>query len=293
MPKPGKLQKLISNASIKDDMVIAVGDESFTMGELRSMDAESEGGSTADLEAREANLVRAQSALAETLQKAADKMGVSIDKLIDGQLEDVVPRRGAPNADDDESELLADVDPRILSALEKRLEKKLGSATSAAAITKIEKDLADTRKALGIALKVNMDDHYQDVWDKLSSNIPKDSDGKPLVDINLDRALKYADEQGLRDRTGRYNVRKAFDDLTLDARHKSDIAAAERRGEERAEQKRLADAAKPGGGVRQQHLKPPVDDKGRTHTIEHQLQEAMGDQEIQRMLAGVPAGGVQ
>src|SRR5262245_58612673 len=150
MPKPGKLQNIISNKSLKDDLVIAVGDESFTVGELRQMDAASEGGSTADLEAREANLVRAQSALAETLQKAADRMGVPIDKLIDGQLDDITPRSasgGSGGADDDP---LSEIDPKIIAALEKRFGKSAVDAT----VAKIQSELADTRKALGIALKI-------------------------------------------------------------------------------------------------------------------------------------------
>jgi len=287
MKKPGKLQKIIENKSLKDDMVIAVGDESFTVGELRSMDAESEGGSTAELEAREANLVRAQSALATTLQTVAEKMGIPIDDLIEGRLESITPRRGkAPDADDDpDAELLADVDPRILTALEKRLEKKLGSATSAAAITKIEKDLADTRKALGIALKVNMDDHYDRTFRDLSKDIPEG------VKLDLPTALKYADDNNLRDKTGRYNIQKAVSDLTYEARHKKEIEAAEARGAERARQQQLADSVRPGAGAPgHSHMKPPVDDKGRTHTIEHQLHEALNDTDIQHMLAGVPAG---
>jgi hypothetical protein len=286
MKKPGKLQAILTNKALKDDMTIAVGDESFTLGELRSMDAESEGGSTAELEAREANLVRAQSALADTLQKAADRMGVPIDKLIDGQLDDIAPRRGAPTGGDDEEDAaLAEVDPRILAALEKRLEKKLGSATSAASIAKIEKELGDTRKALGIALKINMDDHYERTFRDLSKDIPEG------VKLDLQSALKYADENNLRDKTGRYNIHKAVNDLTSEARTKKMIADAEARGEERARQKALADSVRPGAGAPgHSHLKPPVDDKGRTHSIEHQLQAALEDSDIQRMIAGVPAG---
>jgi hypothetical protein len=276
MPKPGKLQTILTNKSLKDDMTIAVGDESFTLGELRSMDAESEGGSTAELEAREANLVRAQSALADTLQKAADRMGVPIDKLIDGQLDDITPRRGAPTGDDD-ADPLADIDPKVLAALD----KKYGAANVQAAVDKIQKELGDTRKALGIALKINMDDHYERTFRDLSKDIPEG------VKLDLQSALKYADENNLRDKTGRYNIHKAVNDLTSDARMAKQIADAERRGEERARQKALADSVRPGAGSPgHSHLKPPVDDKGRTHSIEHQLQSALEDSDIQRMIAG-------
>lgn len=284
--KPGKLQKIIENKSLKDDLVIAVGDDSFTVGELRAMDAESEGTSTADLESREANLVRAQSALADTLQKAADRLGVPIDKLIDGQLDDVTPRRGKPSDDDNKpsGDPLAEIDPAVLAALEKRF----GVAEVRAASEKMAKELADTRKALGIALKVNMDDHYDRTFRDVAKDIPEG------VKLDLQAALKYADENNLRDKTGRYNIQKAVQDLTYEARHKKEIEEAERRGEQRAAQKALADAVRPGAGAPgHSHMKPPVDDKGRTHTIEHQLNAALEDTDIQRMLAGVPAGGVQ
>lgn len=282
MPKPGKLQKIIENKSLKDDLVIAVGDESFTVGELRQMDAESEGASTADLDAREANLVRAQSALATTLQTVADKLGVPIDKLIDGQLDDVTPRRGASDDGKHPSgDPLSEIDPAVLAALEKRF----GVAEVKAASEKMAKELADTRKALGIALKVNMDDHYERSFRDLSKDIPEG------VKLDLQSALKYADDNNLRDKTGRYNIQKAVDDLTRDARIAKQIADAEARGEQRAREKQLADSVRPGAGAPgHSHMKPPVDDKGRTHTLEHQLHEAMNDTEIQRMIAGIPAG---
>lgn len=285
MPKPGKLQKIIENKSLKDDLVIAVGDESFTVGELRAMDAESEGASTADLDAREANLVRAQSALATTLQTVADKLGVPIDKLIEGQLDDITPRRGATATTTSTSDdPLAEIDPAVLAALE----KKFGVAEVKAAAAKMEKELADTRKALGIALKVNMDDHYERSFRDLSKDFPEG------VKLDLQSALKYADDNNLRDKTGRYNIQKAVDDLTREARIAKQVADAEARGEQRAREKALADSVRPGAGAPgHSHMKPPVDDKGRTHSIEHQLHEALNDTDIQRMLAGVPAGGVQ
>lgn len=271
-----KLKKIIENKSLKDDMVIAVGEDSFTVGELRAMDAESDGATTAALQEREANLVKAQGALAATLQAAADKMGITIDQLIDGNLEGIKPRVAAAPGDDDDP--LAEVDPRVLAALE----KKFGAANVDAAVKKLEKELKDTKQALGIALKVNMDDYYADRFDRLSKDIPEGTK------LTLADALKYADENNLRDKTGRYNIQKAVSDLTYEARHKAEIAAAERRGEERAQQKALADSVRPGAGTPgAQHLKPPVDEKGRTHTIEHQLHEALQDTDIQRMIHGV------
>ena len=281
MPKPGKLQTILTNKSLKDDMTIAVGDESFTLGELRAMDAESEGGTTAELEAREAALVKAQGALASTLQLVAEKAGVSIDDLIDGKLDGVKPRTGAPASGDDDDPL-ADIDPKVLAALD----KKYGAANVTAAVDKLQKELQDTKKALGIALKVNMDDYYADRFDRLAKDIPEG------VTLKLQDVLKYADENNLREKsTGRYNIQKAVQDLTYEARHKAEIAAAERRGEERAAQKSLADSVRPGAGAPgHQHLKPPVDDKGRTHSIEHQLHAALEDTDIQRMLQGVNIG---
>lgn len=281
MPKPGKLQKLLSNTALKDDLVIEVGGESFTMGDLRAMDSESEGASTADLEAREAKLVSAQSALAQTLQTAADRMGVSIDQLIDGNLEGVTPRRGASEPAGDSADPLADLDPKVLAALEKRF----GSSAVTGAVESLKRELADTKKALGFALKTNLDDHYSAEFSKHAASLPEG------VKLDLPAVLKYADDNSIKDRVGRYNIQKAVDDLTRDARHKAELAEAEKRGEERARQKALADSVRPGAGAPgAQHMKPPVDDKGRVHSIDHQLRAALEDTDIQRMISGAGAG---
>lgn len=285
--KQKKLASIIDNKALDDGMVVQIGEHSLTVGELRSMDAETGGESTAelqkqlkDIESRENNLVTAQGALASTLQLAADKLGVGIDDLIAGNLDSVQPKRGgktssgdAPDANEDP---LSAIDPAVLAALE----KKFGVAEVKATAAKLEKELKDTRQALGIALKVNMDDHYERTFRESSKDIPAG------VKLDLQSVLKYADDNQLKDKTGRYNVQKAINDLTLEARHKADIEAAEQRGIERGRLGAAAASAARPGANRAELLKPPVDDKGRTHTIEHQLQAALADSDIQKMLAG-------
>lgn len=280
--KPGKLQTLISNKALKDDMVIQVGDDSFTMGELRAMDAESDGATTAALAAREEKLVLAQGALAQTLQTLSEKLGVPVETLISGNLEGVEPRRVASSGGEGDADPLSEIDPKILAALE----KKFGSSALTAEIEGLKKELKVTKTALGTAMKVNMDDWYADQFSRHAKDLPEG------VSLNLADVLKFADDNNLREKnTGRYNIQKAVSDMTLEARHRADIIAAEKRGEDRRAAKQLADSVRPGGGAPgHQHLKPPVDDKGRTHTIEHQLHAALEDTDIQRMISGVNVG---
>jgi|SRR5215831_922450 len=290
--KQQKLAAIIDNANIKSDMVIQVGDQSMTVGELRAMDAETDGASTRDLETREGNLVRAQAHLADTLQKVSESTGIPLEKLIAGELEGITPAggggggAGGGGADDLEA-ALADIDPKVLKALE----KKFGSGTVATEVAAMKKELADTKKALGIALKINMDDYYTAQWKDLSVNIPKDSAGKPLVQIDLAAALKYADDNSLKDRTGRYNLQKAFSDMTIEARHKQDILAAEERGKKLGQDMTVAASVQKPGGIHPAAAKPPVDDKGRTKDLAAVMQDALADTEIQRMIAGVPQAG--
>lgn len=278
MPKPGKLQKILANDKLGNDLVIEVGGESFTVGELREMHTESSGASTAELETREANLIKAQQGLAETLQRVAEKTGVPLDKLLSNDLEGIEPivrSSSATGGDDDDP--LSELDPKVLKALE----KKFGKDAVAGEVTAMKKELQDTKKALAIALRVNMDDYYQTNWDRLKSEIPEG------VDLDLAKAMKYADENNIREKgTGRYNLRKAVNDLTADARMKAEIQKAREEGEKLGREKALVDAIPKPGQQRSQHLKPPVDDKGRTHTIEHQLNEAMQDDQITKMLTG-------
>jgi hypothetical protein len=276
MPKPGKLQKILANTKIADDITLEVGGESFTVGELRELHNDTEGGSTAELEAREANLIKAQQGLAETLQRVAERTGVPLEKLLANDLEGITPPRVEVTPGDDDDPL-SELDPKVLKALE----KKFGKDAVAGEVASMKKELQDTKKALAIALKVNMDDYYQTNWDRLKSEIPEG------VDLDLTKALKYADENNIREKgTGRYNLRKAVTDLTADARLKSEIEKARLEGEKLGREKALVEAMPRPGQQRSQHLKPPVDEKGRTHSIEHQLNEAMNDNEITKMLTG-------
>jgi len=277
MPKPGKLQNIISNSKLADDLTIEVGGESFTLGELRAMDTESEGGSTAELESRESNLIKAQAGLAETLERVSKITKIPLEKLLSNDLDDVtIPAAAATTVTDDEDPL-AELDPKVRAALDKRY----GASTVQAAVDKLQKELADTRKALGIALKVNMDDYYQNNWERVAKDIPEG------VKLDLNAALKYADENNIREKgTGRYNLHKAVRDLTADARLQAEVKRAREEGEKLGREKALIDAMPRPGQQRSQILKPPVDDKGRTHTIEHQLNEAMNDNDIVRMISG-------
>jgi len=288
--KQQKLAAIIDNGNIKNDLVIQIGDQSLTVGELRAMDAETDGASTKDLETREGNLLRAQSHLADTLQKVSDSTGIPLEKLIAGELGDITPAGGGGGKggeSGDPEDALADIDPKVLKALE----KKFGSSAVAAEVTALKKELGDTKKALGIALKINMDDYYAAQWKDLSLGIPKDSAGKPLVTVDLAAALKYADDNGLKDRTGRYNLQKAFSDMTIEARHKQDILAAEERGKKLGQDMTVAASVQKPGGIHPAAAKPPVDDKGRTKDLAAVMQDALADTEIQRMIAGVPQAG--
>jgi len=288
--KQQKLAAIIDNGNIKNDLVIQIGDQSLTVGELRAMDAETDGASTKDLETREGNLLRAQSHLADTLQKVSDSTGIPLEKLIAGELGDITPAGGGGGKggeSGDPEDALADIDPKVLKALE----KKFGSSAVAAEVTALKKELGDTKKALGIALKINMDDYYAAQWKDLSLGIPKDSAGKPLVTVDLAAALKYADDNSLKDRTGRYNLQKAFSDMTIEARHKQDILAAEERGKKLGQDMTVAASVQKPGGIHPAAAKPPVDDKGRTKDLAAVMQDALADTEIQRMIAGVPQAG--
>lgn len=289
MAKPAKIAKILGNNKLTDDMTIQVGEESFTLGELRLMDRETEGGSTAELEqiqkdidARESQLVMAQNNTIEILRGVADHIGVELDDLVGGQWKGKVKGKATASTTGDTDPELAGLDDATKAAV--LTARKL----MAPEISKLQKELADTRKALGIGISVSLDQYYEDTWEKLSDKVPKGADGKPLVKLDMKTVLEHAAKNNLNDARGRKDLKKAFSELTQEARTQQMILEAEERGAKRREQELQIGAVTKPGASRPAHItKPPVDDKGRTKTLDQVLADAANDTEIwQNALSG-------
>lgn len=264
-----------------DDIKISVGDQTLSLGDIRTEISENDNSSLmAELEERERNVLTAQSNLGDMLMKVSEASGVPIEDLVEGRFEKLTKKEAkeAVGGDPDDPKVKAMVDSLVKGSL-----------------APLQKTLDDTRKALGVALKVNLDQYYEDTWDeKLAPKIPKGKDGKPLVKLDLASVMKHANENKMLDARGRLNVRRAFDELTYDVRHTQELAEAEERGAKRREEELRAAAIPKPGQQRQGLINPPtvtIEGKGgkftRTKTIEEALTDALSDDDILRTMQGV------
>lgn len=296
--KQPKLAKLIDNKNLDDTAVVQIGEHTLTMGELRQMDAETEGASTVeleqqqrDLEQRESTLVTAQNNTMTFLQSVAESLGVPFDEFIgaaasgkvDGLKLKPKGKTVTPSSDEEGLEGLDDSTKAAVIAARKML---------APEINRLKTELADTKKALGIGLGTYLDTYYEDAWEKLEPTVPKGKDGKPLVKLSLKDAMKYAQDNKLMDGRGRLDLRKTFKELTSDARTQLLVQEAEERGAKRKEDEiAAASMTRPGPQARPAHLTaPPTVKEGnheRTKTFDEVLADARNDTEIwKQALAG-------
>lgn len=289
--KQPKLAKLIDNTSLDDNTVIQIGEHTLSLGELRQMDSETEGASTTeleqqqrDLEQRENTLVAAQNNTMTFLQSVADSLGVPFDDFVnaassgktDGLKFKSKGKTPAASTDEEGLEGLDDSTKAAVIAARKVL---------APEIAKLNSELTATKKALGIGISVSLEQYYDDQWEKLEGQVPKGKDNKPLVKLDQKSLLKYATDNKLLDARGRADMRKAFKEMTSEARTQQMILEAEERGAKRKEDEIRASAmTRPGPQQRPPHLTaPPTVKEGnreRVKTFDEVLADARADEEI-------------
>lgn len=312
------LKDILANNALADDVVIAIGDNSFTLGDLRDMHEDTGGQSTEDLEQRESalassqtELITAQGELARMFQHLSDITGRTPDQLLKdglGDLENLPARRrtrgGEQNGDDDDDETgtgngnrnrrsrrvgrddagryaslvsgLEEDDP-ILAPFIQRIEKLQNTDIKA-----LKDQLNNLQKALGIALKVNLDEYYDRVYNAYSWPADDVLKKHKFTKPDLTATLKHAETNGLKDKQGRWNVSKALGELTQDLRHKIDIEAAEARGRKLAgDEQRMAGITPPGVGRQRGDVQPSFKRKdGGTKDFGEVLADAANDNDL-------------
>lgn len=317
---------ILSNDALADDMVIQIGDTSATLGELRAMNAADDGGTAGDLDAREqrlqqeqATLISAQNELARMFQQLSDitgqepkdllEHGLNVDSLNgrrraggngnNGNRDNNRRGRNGGNAnltEDDAGDLLEtatglDRDDPLLRPVLDRLQRLESTDMKA-----IKDELKRTQQALGIALKVNMEEHYERVFN--SYEFPK-LDEKKAKELGfkkpkLEDVLKYATDNGMKDKHGRLNVSRALDELVSPVRQKLAIAEAEERGAKRVREEQSASQIQPPGSTGQRHQiqKTFQREDGTTKDFGDVLRDAANDSELWNS-AAQHLGGVQ
>lgn len=303
MPKKKKASwtDIIANTALGDDMVIAVGDDSLTLGELREMNTESGGEVAAQLDSREkalqrdqASLIAAQTELANMFQKLSDITGYEPNELLqnpalldgfrgdgEGDGKRKVGKRAAAAAAAAATGL--DEDDVLLQPAIKKIQELKDND-----IKGLKGEINNLRQALGIALKVNLDDYYERVYN--SYTFPSDDVMKKhkFQKPALEQVLKFATDNGLKDKSGRLGVQRALDTLTDSIRRKEEIEAAEQRGEKRAQESQRMATVQPPGNRGPRALQPEFKRKdGTTKDIGEVLAQAAEDTDLWGSALGV------
>lgn len=270
---------LADKATYADDFVVSVKvngkDETLSLGEMRSYDAESKGELTADLTRREADILKreknvsqAEVSIGTVIEKTAAAAGMSVDELLAGKAP--TKKQVAQSADLDENDPLVGTLVKEIKFLR-------------AEVQSVRSDGDKTRKeALGPMLNTYLEDYYEGRWDKLEPTLPKGAK------VTREQALKYATDNKYVDSRGRLDLSKAVKDLTYEDRIN---AEAEKRVADRMKQEEdkrvLASAPRPSSlGTRTKTDKSLTNDKGQTKNFDEVLNDALTDTDLWRGVAG-------
>jgi hypothetical protein len=257
-----------------DDFTVTLKNgEVMSLGDMRSYDREHEGELTRtltakeqELSARERNVSGASTALAQRIKQAADAAGISVDDFIEGKIPS--KKQVAKEQDLDEDDPLVG-----------KLVKELRAVK--AELTATQTSIKDIReKAIGPVINTYLEDYYENTWDnRIAPSLPKSAK------VTRDEAIKYAEENGLKDKKGRLDLSKAAKDLTFDARvaeaAESKVKDLRKKDED---QRVLESIPQPGGRA---HLKTQPQfktEKGATKSFDQVLNDAMTDTELWKQI---------
>jgi hypothetical protein len=272
MPKTWK-EVLKDKAAYGDDFTVTLkSGETMTLGDMRAYDTEHEGELTQrltakeqELAAREGNVGKAATALATRIKQAADAAGISVDDFIEGKIP--TKKQIATEQELSEDDPLVGKIVKEMKAVRAELQTTQGQL----------KDLKE--KGIGPVINTYLEDFYETKWEKVAAKLPKGAK------VELKEALKYAEDNGLKDNKGRWNLDKAVRDLTYDARVEEAATAklADLRKKD-DEEKLLASIPKPNVGPRAGVAKDFKTAKGATKSFDEVLNDAMTDTELWRQV---------
>lgn len=268
MSKKAWREIFADSQSFPDDFVLSDKDgNTFSLGEARTYNKEHDGELLAGLEkrdrelkGREGNLMNAERAMTARIKQAAEAAGVSIEDFVEGKFS---RRSVAEQQDLDESDPLVGKLVKELKGLRSELSATQGQI----------KDLKE--KGIGPVINTYLEDYYEDQFDRLSHNLPKGTK------LELKDVLSYAEKEGMKDSKGRYNLRKAVNELTSEARQEE--AFGKRLADEKKkweDERKVASMQPPQSGPRAGVTKQFKDEKGHTKSIEQVLQDSLQDEAI-------------
>lgn len=258
-----------------DDMIVTLPDgTTATLGEYRSLDA-------SDRNA----LIQRQNTLAQAEQVLAQRVNALLESGLVNP--DLTPRQiEQQNRQTAASTFGLREDDPLLGEVAKEM-KRLQDQSEARAKTLQDTFDAKLKELNGVVAKavgVNLNDHYTRQFSSELSALPEDIRGK----VKYEDALKYAEENRLMDAAGRYDITRAVDRLTWDAKKEHEMKAIRAQALIDAEKAAAVARMKPSSGLRTEPAKkegsfdPMTTDNGRsrTKTLDEVLADAAKDVDL-------------
>lgn len=286
----GTWKEIISDKNkFPDDFALSMSDgNTLTLGELRAANDETNGAVLQQLTEREQKLAAgegqlrsAQSVVAQLYERAMKLMPAD-DKGGDGTDGKPKNKQQARTVIVDGEEL--DPNDPIFGPVARRISQLESQISDMSKADKAE--LNNLKTALGQALKINLQDHYDLQFERLLPGLPE----KARKDLTLEKMIKHAQDNGHVDRAGRFDLRKSAKDIAAPFLEEERMTAAEQRGYKKAQdEQRVANIPRPGGAPH----KPAqtfFKKDGTVKSFDDVFADALQDTEIQSIISGAVGG---
>lgn len=263
-----KWKELLADKALADDMTISVNGQSYTLGQLRSEDAETEGAVSRrlkEIEDEKAKLGAAANEIANMFQEYSQLTGLSPDEILSG--------KKPSKAKVAEAAGLREDDP-LVGELVKTLKEQGKQIESLKTELSTQKE-----KVLKPITQQYLNDFYESRYERLLPTLPKSVREK----ADYRKVLEYAEKNRMHDGSGRLDLSKAAREM-----YEEDFINERVESRLKDERKKLADeatlaAAHPPTSANSPRLGTPKNfknDKGMTKSFDEVLRDAAVDTEL-------------
>jgi hypothetical protein len=132
-------------------------------------------------------------------------------------------------------------------------------------------------KVLKPVLSTYLNDYYESKFEGVKSSLPKKAQEK----IDLESVMKHAEANGLKDKSGRLDLRKAAHDMSeefiIEEKVESRLATERKKFQD---EQTLAAIQKPGSGPRGGPAKSFINEKGKVKNFDEVLVDAANDADL-------------
>lgn len=252
------IDELLSNSNLKDDQELAIGEEKFTLGDLRKA------------EARRRQVVADKETALNNERSKVNKLAEDALNLWESMKNEPAPRKAAPKVEEDDE---FQFDDPNMSKMGKALKKVMGQLSDQQ--SKYDKELESYKKALTEGFQYVVQDRYERQWDALADK----PEGK-----NWNDYVKEAQDKKILDKWGLPDLVKAYQESTRGDREAKMKLAEFERGKEEGKKQAAPQMPRPG-------TSGPIKPNGKADkvydSVDSLLEDAFGDADIAKLAGQV------